>query len=189
MIGVLAVDLSLRATGYATTVQLASGATDRRCGVIVPTTRTDPDRMEEIALAVARHARGAEARMVAFEGIAFAAKSSSTDRIGAMHWFARAAVKKARIPYITVPPSTIKQWATGRGNADKNAMVEAANDRLNWRGTDDNIADALHLHALVMEAMGKGYVDELSWPEGRQRARHAVDTVVPLLPRTGLLAR
>lgn len=181
MIPVIAYDLSLRRSGYATHVQLASGATDRRCGVIVPPGRDDPDRMLHIAGQVARHAHAAEARLVAFEGAAYAAKSSSTDRIGAMHWFARAALQRAGIPWIVVPPATIKQYATGNGAADKKAMVAAANYRLSWRGTDDNIADALHLHALVSDALGHGYVDELGWPTGRQRARQAIATVVAQL--------
>jgi Holliday junction resolvasome RuvABC endonuclease subunit len=48
-----------------------------------------------------------------------------------------------RIPYQGVPVGTVKKYATGRGNADKAAMVAAA--RAKWPNADianDNEADA-----------------------------------------------
>lgn len=41
----------------------------------------------------------------------------------------------------TVTPSELKRYATGKGNADKDAMVAAAR-RLGWEGDDHNEADA-----------------------------------------------
>jgi hypothetical protein len=48
------------------------------------------------------------------------------------------------IPYAGVPVGTIKKHATGKGNADKAAMV-AAMQALGHHPTDDNEADALAL--------------------------------------------
>ena len=48
------------------------------------------------------------------------------------------------IPYGGVPVGTIKKFATGRGNADKAAMV-AAMQALGFSPADDNEADALAL--------------------------------------------
>ncbi|MGO1069750.1 crossover junction endodeoxyribonuclease RuvC [Lysobacter sp. CA199] len=48
------------------------------------------------------------------------------------------------VPYQGVPVGTIKKFATGKGNADKAAMIEAA-QRLGHRPADDNEADALAL--------------------------------------------
>jgi Holliday junction resolvasome RuvABC endonuclease subunit len=48
------------------------------------------------------------------------------------------------IPYSGVPVGTIKRHATGKGNADKAAMVRAMQDRGHAPG-DDNEADALAL--------------------------------------------
>ena len=45
-----------------------------------------------------------------------------------------------------VPVSTLKKWATGKGNAKKDLMVAVAKSR--WPGQnikDDNQADALHI--------------------------------------------
>ena len=51
--------------------------------------------------------------------------------------------EQAKIPYTAIPVATIKKHATGKGNADKGAMVLAA--QLRWPGwvpEDDNEADA-----------------------------------------------
>ncbi len=47
------------------------------------------------------------------------------------------------IPYQGIPVGTIKKHATGKGNANKKAMVEAAQAKFGPEVTDDNRADAL----------------------------------------------
>lgn len=42
----------------------------------------------------------------------------------------------------------IKKWATGKGNAKKDAMIKAAVD-LGFSPKDDNEADAIHLYNMV----------------------------------------
>lgn len=57
------------------------------------------------------------------------------------------------VPYQGVPVGTIKKFATGKGNADKAAMIEAAK-RWGYQPEDDNEADALSLlhWAIAQEA-------------------------------------
>jgi len=50
--------------------------------------------------------------------------------------------EELRVPYQGVPVATIKRHATGKGNADKAAMIAAAVNR-GWNPSDDNEADAL----------------------------------------------
>lgn len=77
------------------------------------------------------------------------------------------------IPYAGVPVGTIKKHATGKGNADKAAMVEAMRAR-GFQPGDDNEADALAL---------------LSWAEANQpRGAAAADGPCPL-PRAETLTR
>lgn len=47
------------------------------------------------------------------------------------------------IQYIEHSSMTIKKFATGKGNAKKEQMVEAAKVKLGYEGIDDNEADAL----------------------------------------------
>lgn len=49
-----------------------------------------------------------------------------------------------------IPVGTIKKFATGKGNADKDAMVVAA-EILGYRPQSDNVADAIHIARLGFE--------------------------------------
>lgn len=58
--------------------------------------------------------------------------------------------EERKVPYMAVPVGTVKRTATGRGNADKLAMIEAAMSK--WAMatiTDDNEADALWIAECV----------------------------------------
>ncbi len=58
-----------------------------------------------------------------------------------------------RIPYAAVPVGTIKKFWTGKGNANKNLMIDTAKKR-GFNPTDDNEADALALlHYWLEEGM------------------------------------
>jgi len=49
------------------------------------------------------------------------------------------------VPFVSVPVAKIKQFATGKGNAKKHAMMEACFDNYQRIVKDDNEADAVHL--------------------------------------------
>jgi hypothetical protein len=55
------------------------------------------------------------------------------------------------VPYRGVPVGTIKKHATGKGNANKQAMLTAAHQRLGYAGDSDDEADALWLLHLMLE--------------------------------------
>ncbi len=57
------------------------------------------------------------------------------------------------IPYSGVPVGTIKKHATGRGNAPKQAMIDAARAR-GFSPADDNEADAIAILLWVLETRG-----------------------------------
>ena len=57
------------------------------------------------------------------------------------------------IPYQGVPVGTIKKHATGKGNANKEAMITAARDR-GFSPVDDNEADAIAILLWAIETRG-----------------------------------
>lgn len=60
--------------------------------------------------------------------------------------------EESGIEYRGFSPSEIKKFATGKGNANKEAMIAAA--RIKWpQVRDDNEADALHLLALLQSTL------------------------------------
>ncbi len=57
------------------------------------------------------------------------------------------------VPYQGVPVSTIKRHATGKGNANKDAMIAAARER-GFSPADDNEADAIAILLWAIETRG-----------------------------------
>lgn len=70
---------------------------------------------------------------------------------GGLHAHLTAFCEEQNIPYQGIPVQTIKKHATGKGNANKDAMIEKAISR-GWNPADDNEADALHLLDYVLSA-------------------------------------
>lgn len=50
-----------------------------------------------------------------------------------------------KIEYLETATGSIKKFATGKGNADKSMMIQAAKELWWYEGSDDNEADALHI--------------------------------------------
>lgn len=167
MIPVLAVDPSLRSTGWATLTPTHSGGHHHLYGRIQPRTRHHgrwhtlhgPARLAHIAAHIRHLATHHHAHAVALEGPSYNSKSPSTDEIGGLHWTIRLTLWGAHIPYIVVPPATLKIWATGHGNADKNTMIAAARDLCHYPGNHTDEADAILLHALTADALGQAYAE------------------------------
>lgn len=59
------------------------------------------------------------------------------------------------VPYQGVPVGTIKRFATGKGNANKAAMIAAAREQ-GEQITDDNQADAYWLHRYAVSELFGG---------------------------------
>lgn len=57
--------------------------------------------------------------------------------------------EKKEIPYRAYSSKEIKKFATGNGNAGKPTMVAYARKNLDYKGTDDNEADALWILELA----------------------------------------
>lgn len=63
--------------------------------------------------------------------------------------------EERRHPYEGVPVATIKRFVTGRGNADKSAVMQAVRAR-GFAPADDNEADALALLMWAIAMRGSG---------------------------------
>jgi Holliday junction resolvasome RuvABC endonuclease subunit len=59
------------------------------------------------------------------------------------------------VPFSGIPVSTAKRSATGRGNASKDDMIAAANNRWSISVEDDNEADALWIANACEEELSK----------------------------------
>jgi crossover junction endodeoxyribonuclease RuvC len=87
-------------------------------------------------------------RLAAIEGFSYGSVKSGMTQV--MITAAAAGVRlelyRAGVPFVEVPPSTLKKWISGKGNAEKNLMLREVYKRWGYDAKDDNDADA---HALV----------------------------------------
>lgn len=60
-----------------------------------------------------------------------------------------------KVQYKAYSATEIKKFATGKGNAGKPQMVEAAQKKLEYEGNDDNEADALWILKLCQKELNK----------------------------------
>jgi Holliday junction resolvasome RuvABC endonuclease subunit len=66
-----------------------------------------------------------------------------------LHGILKLYCEESGIEYRAFSPGEIKKHATGKGNAKKEAMVKAAQEKYGYLGKDDNEADAIHLFHLA----------------------------------------
>lgn len=144
---VLALDLSLRATGWATNVPLRRqpsygvfGAEDETGYARIRSIRSDCN-------ALAEHVRP---DLVVFEGLVVF-RGNAVLQLAGLGYMVRCDYDLAGYQLFDIPPSTLKKFATGRGHAEKSEMITAARLYLGYDGFDDNEADALWLLQSVLQ--------------------------------------
>lgn len=144
---VVGLDLSLTGTGIAFT---EPGDDIVQTRIVRPRSSGDL-RLPEIAAEVIRHAEGAE--LVLIEG--FLNIPPSAGPMGMVHGAVRAALINAHLKYATLPPSSLKKFGTGKGNAKKADMAVAAYKRGQREFGDDNQCDAWWLWIAASQYLGQ----------------------------------
>ena len=129
---VLGIDSSLTATGLAWPDSARTAKTRTRYW----------DRIEFILDQVGVELAKAP-RLVVMEGPAFGAAGQSYHQTAGLWWLIAREVWRNGIPVAIAPPSSIKKFATGKGNADKDAMMLATARTFDWFDGDNNASDAL----------------------------------------------
>lgn len=172
MTRVLGLDLSLDATGVA----LPSGQLD----TILPRLEGDK-RLVFIEEALDYYVRNTHPDVAVIEKVPESLRGGfvTVVRLGAVHGVARLVLARHGVPFVYIPVSTLKKYATGSGVAKKPDMVNACRD-IGVKPGDDNQADAawlrmlgrhrydrilpspMHGLALASDA-GKG--PKLAWPD------------------------
>lgn len=147
MTTVIGLDLSLTATGIA----YPDGHTS--------TIKTRPADGDQRLVAIADTIAAAcllRPDLVVVEDLPTHAKSAGIT--GMVHGAARVVLRRHGVPYVLVPPATLKAYATGKGNADKTAMAIAALRRFDREFADDNQVDAYWLRHAGLDQYGHAEV-------------------------------
>lgn len=144
---ILAVDLSLTHTGC---------CLDGECSSITSKLRGWP-RVNHILSALLSMADPAQ--VVVLEGYSFGSRGRAVYDIGELGGVVRWTLFDSGVPFVDVPPSSLKKYATGRGNSPKDAMIAAAIRRFGFPGSDNNEADAYLLWCMALHGYGFPVVD------------------------------
>jgi Holliday junction resolvasome RuvABC endonuclease subunit len=163
MTTVIGLDLSLTATGIA----YADGTT-----TTVKTRLADGDRRLLHITAAVADALDPDTMLAVIEDLPTHAKSAGIT--GMVHGAVRAALLEHEVPYVLIPPATLKAYATGKGNGDKTAMAMAAFKRAGVEFVDDNACDAWWCRAAGLDRLGgplfplpqaqRDRLDKARWP-------------------------
>lgn len=162
---VIGLDLSITATGVA----LSDGTTH----TITAGKRGGDWRLVNIRKTILRHALNPSASLVVIEDLPTHAHGAGIT--GMVHGVVREALLDNGIPYVLIPPATLKKYATGRGNATKADMRMALYQRAGIDLRDDNQVDAAWLRVMGLDALGRPLIDlpksqraaldKVTWPE------------------------
>ena len=136
---VVAFDLSLSSIGVAHYFDETHQITSSLAG--------GPARLAELRDAVVRCATTPWADLVIIEGQSFGHNGRGHAELAGLHALVRVALWERDIPYVDVPPASLKTVATGKGNASKEEVHDAAIKRLGYAAANRDMADALWLWA------------------------------------------
>ena len=119
----------------------------------------------------------ADTALVVIEGPSYGSNDPSAFDRAALWWRLYDRLHHREIPVAVVPPSIRMLYATGKGRANKGAIIDAVARRWSaWAtGGDDNIADAVVLMALGRDQLGapvapvpaahRAALTKVAWPE------------------------
>jgi crossover junction endodeoxyribonuclease RuvC len=171
---VIGLDLSLRATGVAGARWAGAWAyTIRSTGHTDDGWPVRGARLRALLVEILREV--GRPRLVVVEGPAYGASGAGTwDRAG-LWWLVVEALHRRELPVAVVPPACRAIYATGRGNADKDDVLDAVRARYAVPCEDDNQADAVTLCAMgrawlgaplasVPDSHGRA-LRRVAWPE------------------------
>lgn len=177
-INVVGLDLSISSTGFA--------RSDGTTGLVVTKTADGDQRIVIIRDVLMRVVNGLEApaaHLVVIERAPTTLKGYAGEPIQQLQGAVRAALMDRGIPYAVVPPSTLKLFATGNGNAPKSDMAVAAYKHTGTEFVKDRSGDqcdawwlrmaglcALDLMPFKVPSRQLQALDKVEWPSPRPEA-------------------
>lgn len=139
---ILGLDISLSATGWAL-IQLNGHL------LAMGTIKSKPmvnrfDRFTHILKNIKAVGNFGSLSLVVIEGYSFNSFGKVFD-IAELSGIIKFELFKSSIKFVEVPPNTLKKFVTGKGNSDKNIMMQKAYKQWGIEFADDNVCDAFCL--------------------------------------------
>jgi crossover junction endodeoxyribonuclease RuvC len=170
---ILSLDLSLTSVGWAR--RWGPGPKERDSGSFQPAGKG----MQRIARIVegiedlAIMPGSAPPHLVVVEGYSYASRGRASVSLGELGGAVRWHLYLHSLEWVEVPPASRAMYATGKGNAGKDAVLAAAIRRMRYPGHDGDEVDALWLLEL---ALGRyGMPEALQLPKSHRRAMGKIE--------------
>jgi crossover junction endodeoxyribonuclease RuvC len=168
---VIGIDPSLTSTGIVVlrdgNLELAETTKNRPELGIIERVRLIRERINDIILNLKTRQKSKEGfpywqapDLIVIEGFSYGSKGRSVFDIAYLGWRIREELERFKtdedILWIEVPPSQLKQFATGKGNANKEIILQQTYKHWGVEFSDNNQADAY-----VLAQIGKAYLGEV----------------------------
>jgi Holliday junction resolvasome RuvABC endonuclease subunit len=118
------------------------------------TDATNMARVNEIVAEITGTVAHDDVALAVIEGYAYAANTAHAAKLIELGGIVRYALWDLGCRYVVVAPKTLKKVATGNGNANKYAVIKAAERHFGYAGDSDDEADALWLRAIGVDLLG-----------------------------------
>ncbi len=125
MANVMGLDLSLTASGVVVLSPEAKVLHTR----VVSTPFNDVERLDAITRQIADLAERYDVNLAAIEGYAFGAKASMRESIGELGGCVKLALHRAGVSIVSIAPTVVKKFATGKGTSPKEDLKLAVYKR------------------------------------------------------------
>ena len=146
-------DVSLTSTGHCINGELGT----------IQSKLKGPERMIEIRDTVERLVQDVD--LIAIEGFSMGSQNSRAHDIGGLGWIVRVKLFEMNKKWVEVPPTNLKKFATGKGNAGKDEVVSSVSARTGiifaGKGAND-MCDAWVLHEMMCVHLG---TSQINWPK------------------------
>ena len=152
---VIGIDPSLTATGVA----WPDGTTE-----VIKWKNSDVERLQNVAWWVEEHLpfRSHDPAvlrrrhcLVVIEGLSYGSKGAAVTGQAELGAVLRLTLHREGYPFVVIPPSVVKKYATGKGNANKDLVRDAARDRLGLpAGVTSDECDAAWLRQIGLRLVG-----------------------------------
>jgi crossover junction endodeoxyribonuclease RuvC len=112
--------------------------------------KEDPERFIDIADQLLEELHPND--IIAIEGFSYGSKGKGVSTQYGLGWIIRTFLYERGYDYIEIPPTSVKKFATGKGNVKKDAMVLPIYKHWGFEHSSDNVRDAYVL-AKVAKAL------------------------------------
>lgn len=116
--------------------------------------KDDLDRFDEIAQKVKSLVNKTD--KVTIEGFSYGSRGRGVSTQYGIGWILRYVLYYAGVDFIEIPPTTLKKFATGKGNAKKEDMILPIYKRYGFEDKSDNVRDAYVLAQIARALDGQG---------------------------------